>query len=586
MPINKLSPQLINQIAAGEVVERPASVIKELLENSLDAGAKRIEIDVEKGGMRRCRVRDDGHGISAGELGLALERHATSKIATLEDLNALHSLGFRGEALPSMASVSRLQLSSRVAGDDSGWRVDCDAGHLSPKVRVAQAAGTTVDVQDLFYNIPARRKFLRAERTEFKHIDQIVRRAALGNFAVGLRLQHNGREILGLEAAHDHDQRQQRVARICGQAFIDSALHFERSRPELHLSGWIGMPGVARSQPDLQYVYLNGRPIRDKSIAHAVRLAFQDVLFQGRHPAYVLFLQMDPAEVDVNAHPAKTEVRFRDGRLVHDVVYRTIEQLLAERPGDDRPAAAQLGDTAGNRSQAALALTGRHTRLRPGDVGGDPLAYYRTLSAPQDAMDPDEGDIPPLGYALAQLHGIYILAQNAHGLVIVDMHAAHERITYERMKNALATGRVTSQPMLVPFTLDVAADEAEQVEHSGAALAELGLVVDRTGPERIAVREVPAALDQADIEQLLRDVLADLREHGTTHRVEHQTNELLATMACHGSVRANRLMSIEEMNALLREMEQTERADQCNHGRPTWTQLDITALDRLFLRGR
>ena len=597
MPIQQLPSQLINQIAAGEVIERPASVVKELLEDSLDAGATAIEVDIEQGGKRRIRIRDNGVGIPREELQLALSRHATSKIASLEDLERVTSMGFRGEALPSIASVSRLQLSSRFHEADSGWAVQSDGSDTaSDTMPAAHPPGTTVDVQDLFYNTPARRKFLRAETTEFRHIDQIVRRIALGCFAVELKLQHNQRQVLQLAPATDRRSQERRVAGVCGEAFMEHAVHVEHAAAGLHLSGWVATPTFSRSQADLQYFYVNNRMVRDKLVTHAVRQAFSDVLFHGRHPAYVLFLRIDPTLVDVNAHPAKFEVRFRDSRLVHDFLYRTLHEALAEvRPGEEQPQPqpVQMLDrlrtsTGPGRmpSQAGMALGVQDQMRSYAALHPSPGAVNAPASpAPAVAALADD-DSFPLGFALAQLHGVYILAQNADGLVLVDMHAAHERITYEGLKQAQAGEGIRSQPLLVPISLAVSAREADAGEANSDWFAGLGFGVDRMGPEQLVVRQVPVLLADTDIEALVRDVLADLLEHGSSQRVTESGNEILSTMACHGSVRANRRMTLDEMNALLREMEITERSGQCNHGRPTWVQIGLDELDKLFARGR
>ncbi len=588
MRIRQLPTQLINQIAAGEVIERPASVVKELLENSVDAGASAIEVDIEQGGKRRIRVRDNGVGIPRDELQLALSRHATSKIASLEDLERVSSMGFRGEALPSIASVSRLALSSRFHEADTGWAVHSDGSDTATAASpAAHPPGTTIDVQDLFYNTPARRKFLRAETTEFKHIDQVVRRIALGCFPVELKLQHNQRQTLYLAAAKDRPSQERRIAGVCGEAFMEHAVHVEHAAAGLHLSGWVATPTFSRSQADLQYFYVNNRMVRDKLVTHAVRQAFSDVLFHGRHPAYVLFLRIDPVLVDVNAHPAKFEVRFRDSRLVHDFLYRTLHEALAQvRPGQQQPLPrpAQMLDrlqttTGPGRiaSQAGMAL-GVQEQMRN---------YAALHPRPQPAATPAaDDDSFPLGFALAQLHGVYILAQNADGLVLVDMHAAHERITYEGLKQAQAGEGIRTQPLLVPVSLSVSAREADAGEVNRDWFAGLGFEIDRLGPQQLVVRQVPVLLAETDIEALVRDVLADLLEHGSSQRVTESGNEILSTMACHGSVRANRRMTPDEMNALLRQMEITERSGQCNHGRPTWVQVGLDELDKLFARGR
>jgi len=590
MPIRELPPQLVNQIAAGEVIERPASLVKELVENSLDAGARRVEVEVEQGGVRLCRVRDDGHGISRDELAMALARHATSKIASMEDLERVGTLGFRGEALPSIASVSRLTLCSRPPGAEHAWVVSAEQGRVGQPRPQAQPEGTTVEVRDLFYNVPARRKFLRSERTEFGHIDKLLRRLALGRLEVEFRLVNQRKTVLRLPPALDPAAWQQRLAEVCGEAFAGQSLFIDQMAAGLRLWGWLGLPTFSRSQPDLQFVYVNGRMIKDKLVSHALKLGYRDVLFHGRQPAYVLYLEMDPARVDVNAHPTKHEVRFRDGRVVHDFLFRTVEAALGEtRPG--AVSAGEIGNAPGQAPPARL-FPVQGGQARPSQAAmGLPIrelaaAYaFRAEAQAAPAADPDM-QVYPLGSAIAQLHGVYILAQNQAGLVVVDMHAAHERITYEKLKTAMDIGQLRAQPMLVPLKLAVSEREAALAEDREQWFRELGFEVQRSGPGSITVRQVPAILRDVDIDQLVRDVLADLSEHGETRRLEEARNALLATMACHGSVRANRKLSLEEMNALLREMERTERADQCNHGRPTWTQLSLADMDRLFLRGQ
>ena len=583
MPIQQLPSHLINQIAAGEVVERPASVVKELVENSLDAGAQSVQIDIVAGGQKLIRIRDDGKGIAKSELALALSRHATSKISSLDDLEAVASLGFRGEALPSIASVARLTLSSRAAEADSAWQVEADGGLVSEPRPTAQPQGTTVEVHDLFYNTPARRRFLRTERTEFGHIEKWVRRLALSRPEIAFALTHNRRTVLNLVAATSDELRQQRVASICGEAFAEQCVYLERETDGIALSGWIGLPTFNRSQPDLQYWFVNGRSISDKTLAHAARHAYRDVLFHGRYPAYVLNLTMDPAGVDANAHPAKHEVRFRDGRRVHGVVAQALETALK----DTRP---------GGHNVAPIPMT-RESVFDQGSMSLPPstpstyqvretLAGYRAMAAVSPSVEAPPAEIPPLGFALAQLAGVYILAENKDGLVLVDMHAAHERIVYEKLKRGYEDRDLVRQPLLVPEHIAVAESEANLVEQSSQLLEKLGLVVDRSGPASLTVREVPALLKNSDVESLLRDVLADLSESGRSSRIEDVGDDYLATMACHHSVRANRMLSLDEMNALLREMESTERADQCNHGRPTWTTITMSELDRLFLRGR
>jgi DNA mismatch repair protein MutL len=588
MPIQQLPSHLVNQIAAGEVVERPASVVKELVENSLDAGAASVQIDILAGGQKLIRVRDSGAGIVRDELELALARHATSKIASLEDLEAVASLGFRGEALPSIASVARLTLCSRAREADAAWQVEAEGGRISESRPAAHPPGTTVEVHDLFYNTPARRRFLRTERTEFGHIDNWVRRLALSRPDVAFTLTHNRRTVLQLAAAAGEDERLARIAVLCGESFAAQVIHIEREVEGIALSGWIGQPTFHRSQPDLQYWFVNGRSITDKTLSHAVRHAYRDVLFHGRYPAYVLALTVDPATVDANAHPAKHEVRFRDGRRVHGVVSQAVEVALGDtRPGGRAPVPAAIASAHDGR-QAAMHLPHTHRGTSGGTVR-ETLAAYRAMTGAvrAAAVDVEPGsDVPPLGYAVAQLAGVYVLAENRDGLVVVDMHAAHERITYEKLKRDFDDKGLVRQPLLVPVTVAVSGSEAGLIEQAADALAKLGLVVDRAGPASLVVRELPALLRGADPEALLRDVLSDLAEAGDASRVESACEEFLATMACHHSIRANRVLSLDEMNALLREMERTERADQCNHGRPTWTAITMADLDRLFLRGR
>ena len=598
--IRPLSPELVNQIAAGEVIERPASVVKELVENSLDAGARRIEIDIEAGGARLIRVRDDGGGIEPEDLPLAVAAHATSKIASFEDLERVGTLGFRGEALPSIASVSRFALTSRLANADNAWRIEVDGGKPRAPAPAQHARGTEVSVRDLFYNVPARRKFLRAERTEYGHIDELVKTLALAHPAIEFRLTHNGKPTRVLKPAHTIDARAQRVSDVFGDEFLAQSLAIDHSAAGLRVYGWVGLPTASRTQADHQYFHVNGRVVRDRLVAHAVRQAYADVLFHGRHPAFVLFLEIDPALVDVNVHPAKTEVRFREGRLVHDFLYRTLDDALAQtRAGTSQES---VHAHAYEPSNAPLRMYSAHVQDSLGLAVREPVATYDMLRGPPDAgpdvLDrvharthapaplPQTGDSPPLGYAIAQLHGIFVLAENAHGLVLVDMHAAHERITYEKLKAAQDGEGIRSQMMLVPLTLAVSEREAAAIEEHGERFAGLGFDIARSGPQSITVRRIPALLDGADVAGLVREVVADLAVHGDTRRIEESANELLATMACHGSVRAHRRLTIPEMNALLREMEATERSGQCNHGRPTWVQLGLAELDRFFLRGR
>jgi len=586
MPIQQLPSHLVNQIAAGEVVERPASVVKELIENSLDAGARSIVVDIVAGGQKLIRVRDDGAGIPKDEIQLALSRHATSKISSLDDLTAVASLGFRGEALPSVASVARLTLTTSTG--DAAWKVEADNGVLTEPMPAAHPPGTTIEVHDLFYNTPARKKFLRAERTEFNHIDKWIRRLALARPDVSFLVSHNRRPVLDLKMALDNDAILQRIGKLCGEVFASQTLHIDRENDGIALTGWIGLPTFNRSQADLQFWFVNGRSISDKTLSHAVRHAYRDVLFHGRYPAYVLFLSMDPANVDANAHPAKHEVRFRNGRQVHGIVSQAIEFALQQtRPGGMHVTPQPTTIISSSLYQQSPMPLGHGGQVGSGAVA-EAMRGYQALAneGVTERQLPEGSEVPPLGYSIAQLAGIYILAENANGLIVVDMHAAHERIVYEKMKTAFERQSVVSQPLLVPATIAVAESEADRAEESGDLFSRLGLVVDRSGPASLLIREIPALLRQADAEALIRDVLADLQESGTSNRIEDTCHEILATMACHHSVRANRTLTHPEMNALLREMETTERADQCNHGRPTWTSISIAELDRLFLRGQ
>jgi DNA mismatch repair protein MutL len=599
MPIRVLPEQLVHQIAAGEVVERPASVIKELVENSLDAGALAIDIEVEKGGAELCRVRDDGAGIAADELLLALARHATSKIGSIDDLEAVRTLGFRGEALPSIASVSRMRMISRPRDAATAYLVAAVDGALTGPAPHPHPHGTTVEVRDLFFNVPARRKFLRTERTELSQIERLVERLALSRFDVGFRLSSARKVLADHPPARDERSRDARVAAMLGEDFIGNAMKLDHEGSGLRLHGWFCLPTYARSQADQQHFFLNGRPLRDKLIASAVRLAYRDVLFHGRHPAYVLFLEMDPARVDVNAHPQKLEVRFRDPGLVHDFLFRTLERALAEtRPtqaaADAIPAARadwSFPGTAGLDWSRTGALPASPYPLSPNPPAAGGLTsaadMYRAFDqvrelAASDHVAPAEH---PLGYAIAQLHGVYILAQAQGGLVLVDMHAAHERTTYERLKASMQSDRLPAQPLLVPIAVQVAVADADEAESQAGLLASLGLDIDRSGPAQLLVRSTPALLPNIDPATLLRDMIADLREQGRA-ATSASFDRALGTMACHQAVRANRRLSVPEMNALLREMEQTVRSDQCVHGRPTWSFVSMDDLDRLFLRGR
>jgi DNA mismatch repair protein MutL len=603
--IRPLPPALINQIAAGEVIERPSSVVKELVENSLDAGATRIEVDIEQGGARLIRVRDDGGGIAPDELQLAVASHATSKIGSFDDLEHVASMGFRGEALASVSSVARFALTSRLREADSAFRIEVDGGKLQAARPAQHPPGTSVEVRDLFYNVPARKKFMRAERTEFAHIDDLLKSLALARGTVEFRLSHNGKPVRIWKAARDEQAELQRVAEVLGAEFPRQSLRIDHTAAGMRLSGWVGLPTASRAQADAQYFYVNGRLVRDRVVAHAVRQAYADVLFHGRHPSFALYLELDPAGVDVNVHPAKHEVRFREQRLVHDFLFRTLHEALAQTRAGQVESHAQADDGRLHMSTSSAPVPGLpamqswpsrapQSRLALG-VRDEPLAGYAALAGEPPRTQPaaavalpetEEGEAPPLGFAIAQLKSIYILAENAQGLVLVDMHAAHERITYEKLKTGRACSNLRSQLLLVPLSLAVSAKEAAAAEEHAEALADWGLELSRSGPSGVVVRRIPALLEGADVGQLTRDVLAELAQHGSSRRLQELENELLSTMACHGSVRAGRRLTVPEMNALLREMEATERSGQCNHGRPTWTQLSLGELDRLFMRGR
>ena len=596
MPIRQLPELLINQIAAGEVVERPSSVVKELVENSLDAGAHSIQVLLELGGKRLVRVIDDGSGIPLDELPLALSRHATSKISSLNELEEVASMGFRGEALPSMASVSRMTITSRPPEAEHAWQVKAANGVIEAAVPASGTMGTMAELHDLFYNVPARRKFMRTERTEFAHVDELIKRFALARPDVGFQLQHNNRVVRRFPPVQTDTEMSGRLTAVLGREFVDHALEIDEQRGSFGLRGWVAEPRYNRAQADRQFFFVNGRVIKDRLVAHAIRQAFRDVLFHGRHPAFVLFLEMPFNGVDVNVHPQKHEVRFRDSRAVHDFIYSTLNHSLAGvgggalRPGTDiqRPAAPggeQVSDWGAH--QPAMPISVADQMESYAQLVSSPLAGVGvTPTAAMPASEDSSGEIPPLGFALAQLHGIYILAQNQYGLVMVDMHAAHERITYERLKAGIQESGIRSQNLLVPVSVHVSEREADMVEEHATSLESLGIECDRSGPQTLVVRKVPTLLQQTDMGRLLQDVLSELASDGKSLKVESEMDEILSTMACHGSVRANRILNIAEMNSLLRDMERTERSAQCNHGRPTWVQLDMKSLDRLFLRGR
>ena len=564
--IRVLPELLISQIAAGEVVERPASVLKELLENSLDAGAAEIQVTLAAGGARRVQVDDDGAGIAQEDLALALARHATSKIGSLEDLEAVASMGFRGEALASIAAVARVELVSRARDAAHAWSLAAEGGAASAPRPAARSPGTTVAVADLYFNTPARRKFLRAEATEFGHCDEALRRIALARPELAFSLRHNGRVSVQLAP----QALAARAAALLGAEFAAASVALEAQAGPLRLHGLAGTPQAARSRADAQYFFVNGRYVRDRLLMHAVREAYRDTLHGERQPAFVLFLELDPRGVDVNVHPAKTEVRFRDARGMHQFVFHALQRALAPSAAG-APVSYASVSAPGPAIQAALAMHEPAMAYRPG---------------PGPAPLPASAKAPPLGYALAQLHGVYILAQNEAGLVLVDMHAAHERILMEKMKAGLDAGGIERQSLLVPAVFRAAALEVATAEENRGALDKLGLELSVAGPNELAVRAAPALLASGDVPALARSLLAELREFGAAQVLAARQNELLATMACHAAVRAHRQLSVPEMNALLREMEETERSGSCNHGRPTWYQLTLGDLDKLFLRGR
>ena len=586
MPIRVLPSNLVDQIAAGEVIERAASVVKELLENALDAGATQIDIDIEAGGLQLIRVRDNGIGIEAAELPLAVTRHATSKIATLDDLEGVASLGFRGEALPSIGSVARLRIVSRTAAAANASELRVDGGECTPVRDAAHPPGTTIEVRELFYNVPARRKFVRTEPTEYGHIARTVERLALAAPAVGIRLRHNTRLTLDLPAAHDDAALQARISRVVGAEFLPRALPIEQGGA-LQLRGWLGLPTAARSNTDLQFWFVNGRAVRDRLLANAVRLGFRDVLYGHRHPAYILDLRIDPRLVDVNAHPAKWELRFRDSRAVHDYVFRAVERALsATRPGGVAPAAAAFVAPG-----AGVAMLNESASLpwhvpdnTPAYAVAEPAADARALAAAPLVVQPP--GVQPLGVAIAQLHGLYILAQNRDGLIVVDMHAAHERVLYEALKAQQAANTVASQVLLAPLAIRFEIHEIDALMDQLRQLAAAGFEIERLAPNQLAVRAVPALLRDPDAEGVLRAVLRDLANDQGTHHLDVAADKVLGTIACRGAIHAHRRLTLPEMDALLRQMESTDRASQFNHGRPTWTRVSLTELDQLFLRGR
>jgi len=596
MPSIRLLPDtLISQIAAGEVVERPASVLKELLENSLDAGATEISVSLTQGGIKQLKVTDDGGGMDADDLPLAFARHATSKIASLDDLEQVRSLGFRGEALASIASVARVALTTRTERSAHAWSLSAEGGAQGAPQPAAHPGGTSVEVNDLYFNTPARRKFLRTEATEFGHCEDVFKRIALSRPDVGFTLKHNGRVISHLPAG----DAARRIAAVAGAEFAGAARTLDENSSGLRLSGFAGSPAFSRSSRDAQFVFVNGRFVRDKLLAHALRQAYQDMLHGDRHAAYVLFLELDPLGVDVNVHPAKIEVRFRDSRAIHQFVFHAVSKALSGSAAQTSAAAVQPVPAAAGTdfrrmpyqtslgvAQPAAAYQALFS-LPSGPVsvsaGGPARAAYETIAAGA----PSQADTDaPLGYAIAQLHGIYILAQNRQGLVLVDMHAAHERILYEKLKGALETQGMSMQKLLIPVTFNADRLEVAAVEEHAGVLCQLGFDMAPLSPTALAVRAVPSMLVAANVADLAHALLSEVCEFGGSRVLTEHQHELLSTMACHGAVRAHRPLSVTEMNALLREMEVTERSGQCNHGRPTWYQMSLADLDKLFLRGR
>ncbi len=636
MPSIRLLPDLlINQIAAGEVIERPASALKELMENSLDAGATEIAVQLEGGGVKLLRVRDNGGGIAPDELPFALLRHATSKISSLDDLQRVGSMGFRGEALASMASVAQVTLTSRNAEAAHAWQIQAVDGAQSDPAPASNAHGTSVELRELYFNTPARRKFLKSEATEFAYCEEAFKRIALSRPDVAFSLQHNSRMVWQLPAFPPSplwgEGGQQRITALLGDEFAQGAIGVDRQAANLHLYGMAALPAHSRATRDAQYFFVNGRFVRDKVLAHALRQAYQDILHHQRHPAFVLFLDLPPEQVDVNVHPAKSEVRFRESQAIHQFVFHTLQQTLGVPvAGTETNEPSELNSSFPRRRESSGFINSVDSRLHPQEVGRGYKAaetaattHRRNDGTPQQQNMPlgiaqqesayrlwetfsekkqqeAEGGkletedceletasgVPPLGFALSQLSGIYILAQNASGLVIVDMHAAHERIVYEKLKTALGQQQIPTQPLLIPVSFAAHALDIATAEEEQEALAQLGFDIAPLSPTTLAVRAMPAMLKQAHAEAAARDVLHELREYGATRALTERRNELLATLACHAAVRANQQLTLAEMNGILREMERTERSAQCNHGRPTWFQITLAELDAKFMRGK
>lgn len=600
--IQRLTSHLANQIAAGEVIERPASIVKELVENSLDADSQQIDIDIDKGGIQRIRVRDNGHGIHKDDLILALDRHATSKIQTLNDLERINTLGFRGEALASISSIARLRLSSSTETTQEGWAITCDYHQELIPAPTPHTRGTTIEVLDLFFNTPARRKFLKSEQTEFTHIETLIKRLSLSHFSIGFSLHHNKKLIYQLYPAVDETTKEERIATLCGRSFIENAIYIDMKSIDLRLWGWISLPTFSRSQTDLQFFYVNRRIVKDKLINHAVKQAYQDVLYNGRHPAFTLFIELDPQAVDVNAHPAKYEVRFREARLVYDFVKQSLQKALANTSPKPQTKSilprtelsklnekklhpySEINSFQQNSfpmhisaNSSSTCASEANSSILPPKIENKPLATRTTENLLYD---------PPLGYALAQLHGIYILAENTKGLILVDIHAAHERILYERLKKNLENTGLKTQILLIPVSLTLSQQEIQLLDEYIHILTQFGFKLENLGPQTIVIRQVPELLAHNNIEQLILDILNDLAQYTHTQHIPEKINELLSSIACRSAIRAHRRMTQVEMNQLLRDMEQTSRSNQCNHGRPTWKLLSLSDIDGFFLRGR
>ena len=598
--IQKLPDLLVDQIAAGEVIERPASVVKELIENSIDAGATRITVEIEQGGKKLIRVTDNGFGLNQQDMELSIQRHATSKIHNLEDLESLHSLGFRGEALPSIVSICRFSLISKTEESSHAYQLNCSGGKCDGIKPAQHTTGTTIEVRDLFYNTPARRRFLKTDKTEFLRIDELIKNISLSRFDIGFTLIHNGKIVRNSQGGEDQNLKKARISQLCGKEFFDNSFYIDENRHGMRLYGWVAKPSWNRASADRQFFYINGRMIKDKLIGHAVRQAYQDVLFHGRFPAFILYFDLNPALVDVNVHPTKHEVRFRESQQVHGFIFGSLNHALSQtRPGSELNSTNSLGFNTANlpqidysKMQSSMSFnpSGSYGSPRVAETGG---SYLKTIAEAgmqlpdfENTRTESSEDIPPLGFAKAQLHGVFIVAENKQGMVIVDMHAAHERITYEWMKNSMQESEIRSQSLLVPIAMSVSERETHAVEEYSEWFQKLGFEIQSASKESIIIRKVPSILIKTDIEELIKDVLSEIVTLGSSRKIEAGMNEILASMACHGSVQANRQMTIVEMNALLREMEKTERADQCNHGRPTWVQLDMKQMDKLFLRGQ